>query len=131
MRALVIDDDARKMATIVVSHAERHPISEETMKKRIADPAGTDMDAVGNDPAHVCIIPMGFRCVFSIEWQKVGMCRHLSISVDVPGRVPHPAAVDMIAELFGFTGSRDDRMVWIDDLPHCKAVNLLQPVRTK
>jgi hypothetical protein len=58
------------------------------------------------------LIPFGFRCNLTFEDQpEAGLCRHLSISIDdntndPPGtiRVPHPLAVQMIANEFGLPG---------------------------
>lgn len=47
----------------------------------------------------------GFRCVFTLTESKGKVYRHLSISnPQTTGRVVHPAAAQLVAELFGFTG---------------------------
>lgn len=33
------------------------------------------------------------------------MCRHFSVSLPGTGKAPHPAAVDMLLEAFGFRGT--------------------------
>lgn len=46
-----------------------------------------------------------FRCVFSFTVDKDGsLFRHLSVSVPVRGKLPHPAVTEEIARLFGFKG---------------------------
>lgn len=46
-------------------------------------------------------LPIGYRCAISFEEQTIGMCRHLSVSVDKPGALPNPAAFEAIAKEFG------------------------------
>ena len=77
----------------------------------------------GDRPEYVLHIDT-FKCVFTYTVAPTGpMYRHLSVSV--PGKVyPNPIAIKMIADMFGFTGSRppqsqDDPgfgMDWVVDL---------------
>lgn len=61
----------------------------------------------GDLPEYVANVS-GFRCVFT--WTRDAkvrrVFRHLSVSVDraQQGKFPHPAALYMLADLFGFTG---------------------------
>lgn len=72
--------------------------------------------------------PGGYRAAFSIEQQPVGLCTHLSISVEgrsVKGAMPSPEAVAMIAEEFGVPYPANGRM-WIEEFePGEFAINLL------
>lgn len=56
----------------------------------------------GDDERFVCHVPDGFHCVFSLERQPCGLCRHLSISINKPRMLPHPAAVSELMTAFGF-----------------------------
>ena len=49
-----------------------------------------------------CILPIGYRCVYSEEFQPKGLSRHLSVSVERPGKLPSIEAVAMIELAFGF-----------------------------
>ena len=75
-------------------------------------------------------IPMNFLVTFSVETgQPMGVCRHMSMSVDQEGRTPSPEALWMVAEEFGFVGSLQDCKVWKEDLQgHGIAINIVQPV---
>ena len=62
----------------------------------------------GDDPRFVCVLPVGFRCVFSYTQVAKTLFRHLSVSLaDAPrNRRPNPQQVATIADAFGFTGWR-------------------------
>jgi len=94
MRPLVLDDRQKAKAMAVVQFAQRnlyYPGKSETIP--------------GDDPRHVLIIPLDYRCVFSITVSPEDKhYRHLSISVPKAQKYPHPVAAFMIADLFGFTG---------------------------
>lgn len=93
MRPLVIDEQAKKIAARIRDYAE-HP---ENVYR--PDPRWT---APGDNPHHVCRLNT-YRVVYSITEVPDGKFRHLSVSV--PGeKYPNPAAVIMIADLFGFVG---------------------------
>jgi hypothetical protein len=74
--------------------------------------------------------PYEFWVTFSIETgHPVGACRHLSASVKREGRVPHPAAIELIGHLVGFTGSLDDWIAWPETLSDgATAINIVQPI---
>lgn len=89
MRALVIDATAKGGIDRVRQYAEGHPYF-------VGD------DPPGDNDNHTISIG-DYRCVFSITRTGHRNLRHLSVSV--PGdKYPHPAAVFMIADEFGFTG---------------------------
>lgn len=73
-------------------------------------------------------IQVGYTAAFSFEEQPAGLCRHLSVSVDVKGRVPNQPAMEMIAVAFGFliplgTMGR----VWVEEFaPGHNAINVVQ-----
>lgn len=46
-------------------------------------------------------IPLGYRASISFEIQPLGLCRHLAISVDEHGKLPHQTAIEQIARAFG------------------------------
>lgn len=80
----------------------------------------------------------GFQVTLTHEGQPspAGMCRHLSISIDRPGKLPHPAAIAMIMEEIGFAAPLDDphTRIWLEPIAgqrNHEAVNVLQPVSGK
>jgi hypothetical protein len=71
-----------------------------------------------------------YSVTFSVEaGHPAGPCRHMSMSVNRPGRKPNSLAVMMVAEEFGFTGSLDEWIVWDEPLDDRRAaVNIVQPL---
>ena len=59
--------------------------------------------APGTKPEHVAMLHQ-YRCVFSVTRAERKTYRHLSISVGVKGKFPHPIVAFTIARMFGFTG---------------------------
>jgi hypothetical protein len=80
--------------------------------------------------AQTVALPVGFLVTFSVEHgHPAGVCRHLSVSVDGPGKLPHPAAVEMIAAEMGFAGGLAACVVYPEDLQRRgKALNVVQPI---
>lgn len=75
-------------------------------------------------------IPADFLVTFSIETgHPIGTCRHMSMSVGRKGRVPHPAAVWMVAEELGFAGELAACTTWPEELQgDGVAINVVQPL---
>ena len=124
LRPLVVADAERAMIRRVIDHAARNVISRDRLQRTIAG----EEKPVGDNPDFACVIPVGYRCVYSLEEQPLGVCRHLSISVLGEGGAPNEAAVEMLATEFGFRGGLEDMAhVWTEPVSAGKiAVNLLQ-----
>lgn len=121
MRVLVIGVDEQREADRVRSHAEAHPL---LMLAPDSLP-----QPIGDDPAFCMFIPMGYRVVFSVEHQPSGKFRHLSVSVDQPGRAPNVPAMEMIMPLFGFKGPLSDCAAWPEDLGEgFAAINVMEKI---
>lgn len=108
--------------------AEQNPMNLHDLYRTRHDPK----KAVGNDRRFVLIIPMGYRCVFSVEKQPepLGLVRHLSVSVidEDLACMPSPDGVVILAQLYGMPGGlRSMLKVWTEPLT-CggAAVNLIQ-----
>jgi hypothetical protein len=56
-----------------------------------------------------------YTVAFSFEEQPAGICRHLSVSVDKPGKLPSRPAVEMVCKAFGFTNFPPDGGVWVEE----------------
>ncbi len=133
MRALCINDEVRARIAALVAHADVHRVDQRRMA-RILEQVDRP---VGDDPRHAMEIPQGYRCVYSIEEHLAGWCRHLSVSVDAPGKCPSPESLAILLEEFGFSkglarvmwsGGHDwqaDARVWLED--H-RAVNVVEPL---
>lgn len=129
VRVLYIDEAKRAEIEEAVRRAEAKPIPFATLAGAILP----DRDVIAladrkpgfERPAseHV-LIPRGYRAAFSIEEQPVGLCLHLSISVDKKGKVPNEHAVKEIAAAYGITSF--DR-VWLEEFdPGHHAVNIIE-----
>jgi hypothetical protein len=73
-------------------------------------------------------LPTAYLVTFSIEVNHPGgKARHLSVSLHKPSGLPSPSAVEMIAEVFGFTGGLHDWHRYLETLKgHGQAVNVVQ-----
>lgn len=121
-------DDIRR----VVEHAERNRIGWDEIEflgRRLKE---GDPTSVADDPQTRCVLPVGYRVVFSIEEHRPHWCRHISISVDESGCLPGEFAVIEIAKAFGFSGSLSDwrahKAVWLEQ---GIAVNVIEPLDWK
>jgi hypothetical protein len=125
MRALVIDNTAKAEITRVLSYAQKHVLK---VAELIENLKGNIVPA-GNNPEHVCHFFDGFRVVYSIEDQPhLGLCHHLSVSVNTKGRTPSPQAIELLMKEFGIPGTLDDCVnVWVEN---GIAINVLQEVKS-
>lgn len=115
-RTMIISAATLLEVARVIRHAEAHPWSL-TMGQWIA----------GEHPEFVCIVPVGYRCTYSVEDQpSLGLCHHLSVSV-MDGPAPGESAVDVLLDLFGFTGGLKGAVhAWVEDIgPDQIAINVL------
>lgn len=108
MMILEISQKARDDIAKVIAHATANEVSMGELMVRASNPSR--LPAHGDDERHVCHIPDGFRCVFTIDEQMppLGRCRHLSVSVSGARKTPPVAAVMMLMHQFGFVGGLDD-----------------------
>ena len=122
MRALVIDEQAKQDIANLLKYADKNRISKPFLLAAAAAMNGGN-PAVGDIPQHCCHFRDGFKVVLSIEQQPNGWCKHLSVSVDNPEKLPSIEAVKMIIEEFGMK-SLDDSNVYIEETTP-KAVNII------
>lgn len=130
IRPLIIGEAQKADIARVVAYAQARPLSLEELKQTVAG----KRKPPGDEPGFTCVLPVGYRCVYSEEMQPGhGLSRHLSISVLGDGEAPNEAAVGMIAREFGFRGKLD-RMgqdeigaIWTEPIEEGKvAVNIVQ-----
>lgn len=98
MRPFVIDDQTRKALAELAEYANKHRIETDQM----LDIYNGQAPPAGDNPAYVRDLHFGYRVVFTIEAQKQGWARHLSVGVPSEGKYPHPYAVQEIMKLLGF-----------------------------
>jgi len=129
MAALLITPEVRKRIREVRDYANANAIPQDELLAMIAG----KLAPIGDDPKHVCMIPNGFRAVFSTEDQPPGLCRHLSVSVENPDRIPNVHAVNILMEEFGFTAKVGDGLTHvyqevIDPRTKHRAINVIEIV---
>lgn len=124
MRALVIDSEVSASIARLRVFAEANPLSLYQLKKIME---GVSVHP-GDDERFVCLVPVGFRCVFTIEEHRNGkVFRHLSVSVD-GDQWPNPQAVEEIMKSFGFSScSVHDCVTYLEE--HSRAINVLEQVQ--
>lgn len=126
MIPLVIDEKVRADIQRVKEYASKNVVSLETLKGLMA---GQGLPLPGDKEEFSLCVPMGFKVVYSHEEQPHGVCRHLSISINVEGRVPHPQAVIMMCQEFGFINVFADCMVWTEKIGDAlEAINVVEPL---
>ena len=111
-RVLYIGPKEKEAIDNLVKYAEANRISFSEMKE-LMDGKKPPM---GDNPDYICYLTNGYRVVYSIEEQPLGWCRHISISVDTPKKMPSIPAVETIMHEFGFTGTIADCIsVWVEN----------------
>lgn len=62
-----------------------------------------------------CVIPFGFKCVYTVEKHPSGWYKHTSVSVQNPNEArPYPSVegIREIIKMFGYTQQLEECMVW-------------------
>lgn len=127
IRPLILDAETQGRIKAVKDYTTAHPVSTIQLYRTRANPSL----CVGDNPAHVCLVANGYRVVFSLEQQpKLGLCRHISVSVhprEEPPMYPSVPAVQLLCQVFGFEGdiTKTAHMVLDGD---SNSVNIIQPV---
>ena len=135
VRALLITEETRKDIADAIERARKHPISAETLEKLIAGvPQNTPVLSLKDRPQdfkreqtdYIQIFD-GYRVHISFEEQPLGLCKHLSIGIDNPHRVPSPPAIELIAKEFGMLVEGRARQLWLEEYdPGFHAVNIVE-----
>ena len=137
-RPLVIGPETLREIETAIARARMNPIPWQTLKATAVDTPGPMLALKdrkpGARPASIFVeIPFGFRVAISFEEQPVGLCRHISISVETSpqGKLPHMEAVKAIAEAFGIDIAKDynsaTTSTWVEEFaPGEFAINVLR-----
>ena len=119
MRPLILGLPERRLLDELRQFAESHLLDAQALVALVSK--GT---AIGDQPGRKVEIPFGYRVAFTVEQHPGGKWyRHISVSVETPGHIPHPVAVDQIADCVGFIKNGPHRISYIEG---GVAVNLLQ-----
>jgi hypothetical protein len=124
MRAMIITDEVQARIKEVMRYAEKHIFSMDDM----LDIMNKQREPPGNDPNHVVHIPIGYKVVFTMDNQNIGICKHISISVDRPDKLPNPIVVENILQEFGIWTPLEDLVISFEDLTHgYQAITVVEP----
>lgn len=120
---LLPDDQAKILSLRKV--AERRPISLERMREL----ASLTREALPQDYNNDRTIEIrgGVRLTFTHEYHPVGLCRHLSVSLD-NGFYPPVFLVRAILPLFGFSRRLERGHIQEEEVDGRKAINIIEPV---
>lgn len=126
---LVIGPAEKAKLAELLEKAAAAPVHMPEVVKLITTPEGKKAH-MARMTAQTIKLPVAFLVTFSIETgHPCGTARHMSMSVDREGRLPHPQAIWMVALELGFTGGLEACMHWLEDLAgHGEAVNVVQPM---
>jgi hypothetical protein len=102
LRPLILDGNSRAEIKRVIDYADGHRYNLHDVMAVIKG----NRPPPGDTPQYTCVVPLGYRCVFTFEQQPKGWCRHFSVSVLGDGQAPSPAAVLALAKEFGYEVNR-------------------------
>lgn len=131
-RALILNDELRGEISRIVKKARERcmPYEEAVRAAAFAEKSGVTTNDYNE--ALTLKIPVGFHVTYTHEEQRPGLaCRHISISLDnaKPGSGPHPAAVDMLLEAYGYVNRVGGLATWLTELPDgTTVVEALEPL---
>lgn len=117
---LILDDDTTAQLHKLREYAEAHPITTDRLLRMMA---GAEKP-IGDTPDYCVTVPHQVRVVFSIDHQRSGPMRHLSVSVN--WKLPSVAMVAMLLPLLGYRGGLENCHVYFEQ--DNKAVNVLELV---
>ncbi len=134
MNPVMIDDTVREGIKQLRDLAFANPVALETLKAaaermNINDHTTRDSEFDALQDRFAILVPMGYKVVFTVEHQPMGMCRHLSMSSPTPGRAPIPAAVQMVMDEFGFEHPLQECHVYPEKFgDNWVAINVIEPI---
>ena len=111
MRALILDEKAKKEIQRVKSYAEKNRYTSARMQSLLKK----EELPCGDNPNHVGKIDMGFRFVYSVEEHPCGWCHHLSVSVDDPLKAPNRQSVELIRQEFGMNAPWNECYAYLEE----------------
>lgn len=127
---MVIDEEVKSQIKACIELAEANPVDMTTLAERFKDPQKREHHRAQMERQTIHI-PVAYDVTYSIEHgQPFGPARHMSMSSRNPGRMPHPVAMWMIAQEFGFWGDLEKLQgMWPEHLSNGQtAINIIQKI---
>lgn len=138
MSMIMVDDSVREEIAAVIKHAQENVVDLAGMRERGELEKGEPNPIAGDQKEHIVFVPPYYKTVYSHEnhgdgdGEKIGLgiCKHFSMSIEQPGGVPDPLAVDMMLQEFGFAHPLYECIIWAEKFgPGTqKAINVIEPV---
>lgn len=131
-RALIITGETRGRLQKLMARAASRPVNMLRLGAVLATPDGK-LRHIDQMTEQSVGVHDGYLVTYSVETgHPCGTCRHMSVSVDAPDKLPSMEAVWMLAEELGFEAGLQRCTIYLEDLPNRKAgaVNVLQPFET-
>jgi hypothetical protein len=129
MKPLYIGVDEIKALQALAAYAEAHTLSiDDLLDQRL-----NHRPAPGLIPEFCCMIPIGFKVVFTLQQVSTGeYARCLSMSAEDPDRVPNPAAVELVMRFLGFKSELSDCHIDFETIDgNQKAIRVGELITTK
>jgi hypothetical protein len=127
---LIIDLQARALISVAVADGLKHTIPYAQMLARAE--AHERGEPVASFHDRTVQIPMSYHATYTVEEHQPGVpFRHLSVSIinGAPERGPHPMVIDELMREYGFIGTREEAVGWLENLEDGRiAVNVLEPL---
>lgn len=132
--ALIIRPHEEKLIQALKEKAAAHPMLLDQVKRLAAQREQTGDPIRPENDEYTVVLPIDYQVTYTHEEQPVGMCAHISISIDASSsRGPHPAAVNEILRLFGFV-CRVDKPgaghMWLDRDERL-IINAVEPLKVQ
>jgi len=124
MRPLLIDEKARAAIKVLKENAEKNILT----VRDILDMWEGRQSVWGDRPGNSINLLVGYKVVFGMEQQKIGLCRHLSVSVNSGNRIPSSHAMEVLLKEFGFTNTLKDCLLRIEPNDAFYAIECVDPV---
>lgn len=125
MAPIIIGPEEKIKIKALIDRATKHPIMIDEIKRRILKgvPGNINLKATISIPTSTVV-------TYTHEEIKKGVvCRHMSVSTQIKGRVPSVEAVSMIMEEFGFINSIDKVYRYAEQIgDEDKAINVIEPL---
>jgi hypothetical protein len=125
--ALLIDDEGRAAIKALIEKAEQNVTPLDTVV-RLAVKRDEGMAINPMHDAFTIGLPVGFRVTYTHEEQRQCVCRHISISVGEEGRAPHPHAINLLLEEFGFVNRLGGIFFWVTESPDRIIAEAIEPL---
>jgi hypothetical protein len=132
MSTLLLDEETLNSIAYAIDKARKNVIPLDVVKEKALAKEKSTLELKDRPPGYEplrsseqVLIPFGYRAAISFEHQPLGLCRHLSISIEKdPGTMPGVEAVKIIADHFGI--SFEDSNKWVEEYePGRYAINLV------